>query len=127
MAIHYTRNDYNKAPIFENDVSVDGVLQSGDNSVYHRQGIANLNNSKIVFPDGSEGVYREGKLVTDPLNKGTYNFGDTALTHAGLDAVPYVVWGNSYDDPSSFSERVELTAKGAKLKIKKAFESFSND
>ena len=47
----------------------------------------------------------EDKLVTDPKVMGTYNFGSSELAHVAKDVIPYILWGNSPDDPTTPAER----------------------
>lgn len=63
-------------------------------------------NVKYVSPDGHREVIfdSEGNIVTDPRDVGTYNYcpsgtfwGDVG--HACLDVLPWVVFGNSDEDP----------------------------
>ena len=75
------------------------------------------NNDKYVSVDGHiEGVYDEnGNLVTDSVNQGTYNFANPnkdPIGHFIKDVIPYYIWGNSPDDPTSFWERVTGTYSG---------------
>ena len=63
--------------------------------------------------DGREIVFRpiEGgkhELVTDELNRGTFNFitdKESSFGHALQDVVPWVLFGNSPEDPSNFGDR----------------------
>lgn len=53
---------------------------------------------------------------TDPVNQGTYNFADPnkePIEHFVKDVIPYYLWGNSPDDPTSFWERVSGTYSGS--------------
>ena len=69
-------------------------------------------NIKYVSPDGrSEVIYdKNGKVVTDSRDKGTYNFapsnyqgniiqvGIAMYMHLKFDILPYIVWGNDKRD-----------------------------
>lgn len=50
-----------------------------------------------------------GKPVTDPANKPSYNFGSPRrqpFRHFAMDTLPWLLWGNARDDPTTFSERL---------------------
>lgn len=90
--------------------------------MYHQMGtkagMSNAGNKKFVSPDGSEAVYDfRGRLVTDPVNQGTYNYinpGDLTESagHFIVDMVPYFFLGNSRDDPTWMHERVFASYDG---------------
>ena len=75
------------------------------------QGEEGKYNVKYISPDGrSESVYnRYHMLVTDVVNQGTYNFYhpiDDSIKHALADVVPYILFGNTFDDPTSIENRL---------------------
>ena len=79
-------------------------------ALYHQQNGA-TDNVKFVSPWGSdEYVYNgQGDLVTDPANRGTYNYFDPTmqpLRHFLGDMLPYYLWGNSPDDPTPWWNRL---------------------
>lgn len=82
-----------------------GLHMFGEDGIEH-------SNLKLVFPDGREGVYSgdTGRLVSDPANRGTYNFVDPEKTfgHAIKDILPYLLFGTGSDDPTTLSDRVEM-------------------
>lgn len=98
------------------------AIEMGANkTIYHRQGTStgyNPNeNIKIVSKDGKiETVYNsKGEIVTDPVNQGTNNRADPNndwLGHLFADMLPYYLWGNSPDDPTTPLERVFASYKG---------------
>ncbi|MDR1797989.1 MAG: hypothetical protein LBR44_11265 [Clostridiales Family XIII bacterium] len=100
-------------------VPIDGWQEFEDkDEVFHNQskggieGGGNEKYSSMVDDTSSiEGVYdRDGNLVTDPLNKGTYNYVDpnvSVLGHAKYDVIPYILWGNGVDDPSNILDRIK--------------------
>ena len=97
------------------------IKMSETKDVYHEMGVASTynpaNNDKYVSVDGHiEGVYDEnGNRVTDSVNQGTYNFANPnkdPIGHFTKDVIPYYIWGNSPDDPTSFWERVTGTYSG---------------
>ncbi|MBN1760980.1 MAG: hypothetical protein JW863_21815 [Chitinispirillaceae bacterium] len=58
----------------------------------------------------SEAVYNEnGILVTNSYNQGSFNFhlySTEPIKHFGYDMLPWLEWGNTRDDPTSFQERL---------------------
>jgi len=118
--LHWRRNMANND--YENEA--DANANWGDplptwQSTTHQIGKGNENNVKYVSPDGRhEAVYWNGKLVTDPLNRGTFNvFGpDNTVGHGVFDVVPWILWGNSQDDPSSPFGRIDTLFKGYEAK-----------
>jgi len=95
-----------------------GTLQPQNKALFHQQGPGNQRNKKYIFPDGSEGVYDEtGNLIKETLNRGTYNAGRSPGAHFLLDIVPYTLWGNAADDPSTLTQRIRLNIQGAKILI----------
>ncbi|WP_169787093.1 RHS repeat-associated core domain-containing protein [Hyalangium minutum] len=113
--LHYNRNQYNRVVSYE-FASKSWIPVPADKAVYHQHGLGNERNKKFISPNGHcEVVFRDGQLVTDPANIGTYNFGSDqgSALHLLLDVVPYYFWGNSPDDPTPFPDRV-LGPRGAK-------------
>lgn len=109
--IHYGRNNLNDPPPTEQQAIDQGWTKLPDyQSVYHQIGKGNETNSKYVSPDGKmEGVYdKEGRLVTDPVNAGTYNFEPPTNSsgHTKLDVLPYYILGNSPRDTTTIEDRV---------------------
>jgi len=75
-----------------------------------------VNNKVYISKDGhKEAVYdNSGKLVTDPVNMGSYNYShpsDEPFGHFVNDMLPWIMWGNSKDDPTSISERLSAYSK----------------
>lgn len=93
-------------------------------SVCHKQGFSpdydTSKNRKFVSLDGKqEYVFNEnGALVTDPVNKGTYNYcsPDNLLGHATQDLIPWIKWGTGPDDPTSKIDRLLVTITFGKVK-----------
>ena len=57
---------------------------------------------------GEEAVFdKDGKLVTNDWNKGSFNFGsyEKPIKKFELDIWPWLVWGNTRADPTTFDER----------------------
>lgn len=65
--------------------------------------------NKVYTKDtGEEAVFdKDGKLVTNSWNKGSYNYGkyEKPIQKFQLDIWPWLVWGNTRDDPTNFKER----------------------
>jgi len=116
----YQRQSLNHPEPELEDATKIGEEQPGFKTVYHRVGEGNEKNVKIVFQDGSEGVYnfKTGILVSDHTNRGTFNYGEGFWSHAGADVVPYIILGNSPDDKTNILDRLNKTAEGIKLKFK---------
>lgn len=118
--LHYNRNALNQD--FENES--DARENWGEpllkwQSTTHQIGPGNEGNVKYVSPDGhSEAVYNNGKLVIDPVNRGTFNvFGpEYAVRHGIFDVVPWLLWGNSWDDPTSPLDRFNTLLNGLEAK-----------
>ena len=55
---------------------------------------------------------------------GTYNFvpPSDAFGHGAKDVLPYIIWGNSPDDPSTKTERVNSLADESKRRVLEYFE-----
>ena len=118
--IHYTRNDYQKSDVNYSDIS---ASDSGfrklppEKSIFHQIGIGNENNEKWVNDNGEEYVFNPStnppKLVTNAANIGTYNYipeSDDDIGHYLLDILPYIHYGNSKSDPTTFEWRLGLSA-----------------
>jgi hypothetical protein len=73
-------------------------------------------NRKYISPDGRNEVifYSDGNLNQVGADIGTYNFVPYntgiigAIGHGIVDVVPYLIWGNSVYDQTSFSERISM-------------------
>jgi len=111
---NYNRNIYNQSVSF---IYADKNWDDSVSPYYHQQGRGNQGNVKYVSPDGhSEAIFtRNGRLVTDPLNMGTYNYEDplNMLDHIFQDIIPYYIWGNSPNDPTRWYERILGTYSGS--------------
>ncbi len=81
-----------------------------------------IHNRVYVRDEGQEAVFLfdvdesgkdidgTGKLVKDCLNQGSFNYYhyyDQPLGHFSADMLPWLVWGNCKDDPSSLNQRIE--------------------
>jgi RHS repeat-associated protein len=68
-------------------------------------------NFKVVTLDGFyEVIYDyDGNIVTAPEDMGTYNYcpsQTSVIGHAVLDVLPWLIWGNTRDDSTTFIQRV---------------------
>jgi len=116
--VHFNRNALQTSsdvPCLQDDLS--GFSEMEQNS-YHIQGIGGAGNTKWV-KGNFEAVYdTNGRLVTDPVNRGTYNispFRDdvpSGARHFRDDMLFYYILGNSPNDPTNYYERVTASYKG---------------
>jgi len=78
-----------------------------ENNIHKMRG--ETDNVVYVNEDGREAVYdKDGKLVTNSYNQGSYNYGsyDEPIKKFLLDIAPWLQWGNAHDDPTTFNERL---------------------
>lgn len=119
---HYLRNQLNKnLPQNDADAKAKGwrKLSDKDSSMHQFNTHDGVKNSKWVSPDGHREVVFTGKgenqrITKDPRDQGTYNFFDpkkNPLGHATLDVAPYILLGNSADDPTTIYTRVGHSIK----------------
>lgn len=77
-----------------------------ENSIHNMR--VETKNTVYVSKDGKEAVYdADGNLVTD-YNRGTYNYAsyEKPVDKFLLDFLPWILYGVSRDDPTSFEERL---------------------
>ncbi len=106
---HYARNKMQEdvikldpKKIIESD---EWERQPDNKNIYHRhkvgeQGDEAKYNVKYMTKDKRKEVIinfakSEPRIVTDPYNIGTYNFGTSVDEHVVWDVLPYYIWGNS--------------------------------
>ena len=116
-AIHFARNNNQNSDMNYSDISAIGSgfrKLPSEKSIFHQIGEGNENNEKWTNAKGEEYVFNLStnppKLVTNAVNIGTYNYrpeSDTA-GHYLLDVLPYLLWGNSESDSTTFEERFRL-------------------
>jgi len=79
-----------------------------ENNIHKMRG--EEDNVVYVNPDGREAVYdKDGNLVTNSYNQGSYNFypaDEEPIKHFIADTAPWLLWGNTEDDPTSSEERL---------------------
>jgi RHS repeat-associated protein len=117
---HLNRNKRNQPVTPQEANDQDWVKMSPDKAIYHSMGAGNEDNEKFVSPDGkSEAVFRsDGSVVTDPANMATYNYSSPnkffGIGHFFADVIPYYMWGNAEDDPTTGWERLTASYEGDK-------------
>ncbi len=77
-----------------------------ENNIHKMRG--EEDNKVYTKATGEEAVFdAEGNLVTNDWNRGSYNYGtyEQPIGKFELDIWPWLVWGNSKNDPTSFDER----------------------
>ena len=117
--VHYSRNYFN-AEFPESSKDLKGLWNSRIAADCHQFSVPadkrkdpKSRNKKYVSFDGHyEAIYGsggEGQIVTDPRDVGTYNFispAENKVGHGIVDVAPWVIWGNSYNDSTTISERI---------------------
>jgi hypothetical protein len=87
---------------------VNYILQNTfENNIHRMRG--ERENRVYTNKDGREVVYdKNGNLVTNSYNQGSYNYGsyEKPVKKFLLDIAPWLIWGNTPDDPTSFNERL---------------------
>lgn len=130
---HYERNKYNTKLPKTKSAAKDKKYKklSAANSACHQfsapKGKPNL---KYVSKDGKKEVvykYDGKKIVTDPRDIGTYNFGPgTGMNHLFKDLIPYLWWGNNKKDSTTLKQRCTKSAMGMlKGKYKESYNKVS--
>ena len=77
-----------------------------ENNIHKMRG--EEDNKVFVKNTGEEAVFdKDDKLVTNDWNRGTFNYGtyDKPIQKFELDIWPWLVWGNTRNDPTTFDER----------------------
>jgi hypothetical protein len=127
---HRSRSEkmYEIAPLTLDELLYSGLYGDPDDwkkdseidSLCHRLNNAVDNDSyRYVGTDerfiGFQLVYNgKGKLVRDPLNEGSYDImvpSDGFIAHLTYDILPWVYWGNSTEDTSTFKDRADIGLK----------------
>jgi hypothetical protein len=79
-----------------------------ENNIHKMRG--ETENVVYVNEDGREAVFDEnGNLVTNSYNRGSFNFYSNEkepIKKFLVDIAPWLKWGNTQDDPTSFYERL---------------------
>lgn len=117
MGRHYNRNSNNMDfPDFYNPQ--DPFFKDWDSNVLascHQSSSPDRSNIKLVSPDGKyEVIYdKYGNEVTDVRDVGTYNYVsplDDGVGHFTQDVLPWLIWGNSANDSTTFKQRIKAFA-----------------
>lgn len=114
---HYLRNMLNKdLPQNDADAKERGWIKLSDkkSEMHQNHQEDGVRNSKWVSPDGHREVVFTGKgenqhITTDPRDVGTYNFADPnkdPIGHTFFDVIPYILIGNSANDPTNMVDRL---------------------
>ena len=117
---HYLRNKLNKdLPQNDADAKAQGwrKLSSKEDAMHQFKTHDGVRNSKWISPDGHREVVFTGKganqhITKDPIDAGTYNFYDPQkhpIGHTLVDALPYVFWGNTANDPTTMYGRLSTS------------------
>jgi len=79
-----------------------------ENNIHKMRG--EKENEVYVHEDGSEAVFdKDGNIVTNSYNRGAYNYysnQDEPIKKFIYDTAPWLYWGNTADDPTTFAERL---------------------
>jgi len=119
--LHYSRNKFNIILPTSPELAENAHWENLDDnkSYFHQLGEGNINNQKWISPDGHKEVVfdSKGNIVTDPLNQGSLNIiGPGNLIedagHFAVDVVPYIIYGNSANDPSTMIDRIMWSVDG---------------
>lgn len=98
-----------------------GFIRAPDHqNLYHRNK-GQIMNVKYYHPQtGQEVVFDyQGKVVTDPANIGTFNYGTNpvSVSHFWQDVLPYYLWGNSPFDQTPWEDRIFGPEKGLLFRL----------
>ena len=113
--IHYPRlNDADQQPQnlpqSPEEAIKRGFTKATPNENWYHRGKGQIDNEKYYHKiTGQEVVFdKNGKIVTDPENIGTRNYGPIPKSsdHIWLDVIPYYIWGNSPDDTTPLLRRI---------------------
>lgn len=77
-----------------------------ENNIHKMRG--EEDNKVYTKESGEEAVFdKEGNLVANDWNKGSFNYGSYSepINKFKVDIWPWLVWGNTREDPTSFDER----------------------
>ena len=77
-----------------------------ENNIHKMRG--EEDNKVYTKESGEEAVFdKEGNLVTNDWNKGSFNYGSYSepINKFKVDIWPWLIWGNTREDPTSFDER----------------------
>ncbi|GAB6044258.1 RHS repeat domain-containing protein [Endothiovibrio diazotrophicus] len=113
---HFNRNNYNEY-VNQDYAQRNWEKLPPNKSIFHQMGKGNESNVKYIFSDGhSEVVFdKSGRLVTDPVNAGTYNFYSPhyvlGIPHLIVNIIPYFIWGNDENEQTDIICRISASCK----------------
>ncbi|MBO7583050.1 MAG: hypothetical protein J6T20_04605 [Treponema sp.] len=96
-------------PIPDSDLSILNLILRNTYEISIHRMRGEDENEVYTNDDGREFVYdKDGKLVTNAWNQGSYNYAPYSkpVDKFLLDILPWIVWGNTRDDPTSMRERL---------------------
>lgn len=97
-------------PVGEENLSgINYILKhTYENNIHKMRG--EIDNVVYTSDDGREAVYdkKSGNLVTNDWNQGTFNYApyDRPIDKFLLDIFPWMIWGSTKSDPTTFDERL---------------------
>jgi len=108
---HYDRNYLNTDLPSDPTIAKTNGWVKKDEATFHR--FSNPKNEKWVSSDGHKEIIFDNKdrIVNDHRDMGTYNFIPhevSSIGHGIVDVLPWILWGNSYEDKTTCSERFIL-------------------
>lgn len=115
--IHWARNALQDRNVNFESVQGEGwTVSSPSETAFHVIGLDPKKVTKYVHKDGSEYVFTEGAdgnqvLLSDGVNDGTYNHinsSESSTGHFVVDVIPWLLWGTTMDDQTTFSDRWSL-------------------
>jgi len=96
-----------KNGLIENLSAIRYILKhTYENNIHKMRG--EEDNKVYTKETGEEAVFdKEGNLVTNDWNKGSFNYGSyrEPINKFAVDIWPWLVWGNTREDPTTFDER----------------------
>lgn len=96
-------------PIPDSDLSILNLILRNTYEICIHQMRDEDENQVYTSDDGREFVYdKDGNLVTNAWNQGSYNYAPYSkpVDKFMLDILPWIVWGNTREDPTSMRERI---------------------
>ncbi len=124
--IHYNRNKYQDSaniPLLESDLVPGEWEKIEGEAMAHNvgEGVSGNSDYRGIGPRaGHQAVYdSNGRLVTTPENRGTYDFAKPgSMAHLNMDVLPWIKWGNSPDDTTTPLQRMTALGLGVAAKGK---------
>ena len=96
--IEYIKNNWERQSDSANIYHVNEIGSQGEFAKKNVKYMSLDKKMEVVICDpDSNNAY----IVTDPFNRGTYNFGTVWYEHFAKDMVPYFLWGNGIEDSAN--------------------------